>query len=434
MERLAFSIALAACAAPADDYRDPPSAYSERVLALGPVGYWRLDETIGDTLHDASALGNDGGLHAAPRMGDPGIAGTSVHFSGAAQYAELADRDEYSLVRAADDFTRDQRHASTSWGGAWQGDGGVHYYTTRDGTAWIEPYGQTGTFEQRLATTLATGDLQLRAVGPIALVAGKVRAELDGTTLRLVDGDTVLATAPLEAAAGFWYLRCQFDGTTLRARAWNAATEEPQGWLTAASAGGGAIAIRSTTATRVMIQAFRAQTLGLTIHLAARLDRAQVADEVQLAGKGDHSGFTSATDQEYQLRYKRDADGDHLKWYIFARGGGYGAGASFDDVVAERWYDIDAEFAPGDTLDAEAGVHMWVDGVALPTGPGTRYRSNPCTAADNVCWQITPAPGNAPLRLGTSDGTGFFAGNLDEVAVFPRMLDASELAQLRRPD
>ncbi|HET9988524.1 MAG TPA: hypothetical protein VFQ65_08385, partial [Kofleriaceae bacterium] len=412
MERLVLSIALAACSAAPDDYVDPPSTYAEHVLALGPVGYWRLDETTGDTLHDASALGNDGGLHAAPRLGDPGIAGTSLHFAGNAQYADIPDRDQYSLVRAWDDFARDQRYVDTSWGGAWRGDGGRHYFTTRDGTAWIEPYGQAGTYEQRLPTTLAAGDLQLRAVGPIALVAGTVRAELDGTALRLADGDTVLATGALDPAPGFWYLRFQFDGTTLRARAWSAASEEPQAWLTASSTGGGAIAIRSTTSTRVMIQAFRAQSLGLTIHLAARLDRAQVADEVQLAGKGDHSGFTSATDQEYQLRYKRDAEGDHLKWYIFDRGGGYGAGVSFDGVVTERWYDIAAEFDPGDALDASAGVRMWVDGVALPAGAGTRYRSQPCSASHDVCWSIMPEPGDASLRLGTSDGTGFFAGNL----------------------
>jgi hypothetical protein len=162
-----------------------------------------------------------------------------------------------------------------------------------------------------------------------------------------------------------------------------------------------------------------------------RLDAEPTGATEQILGKGNHSGFFSDTDQEFHLRIDRDDDGLHLKGYAFSREGGYGAGQSFE-ITPARWYEVVLEFDPGDYRDASAGVSMYVDGVALPNGAGSRYRSNPCTPGHEVCWMVDPRSGDAPLRIGTSDGTSFFAGNVDELAVFDRLLAGDEVTGLRR--
>ena len=420
------------------------------MLALQPVGYWRLDERDTSVMLDATAAANHGAYHSDPRLGDPGFDGTAAHFSGAAQYGEIPNRAEYSLTRAWDDFDRTTEFA---WGAAWTAIGSA--YSTRSGIAWIDPHGDAGTFEQGLPVRLARGNLQVLAawsdhgagLQPIALVAERVddanfvRAELRETDVALelhlvatVAGqDEELGSTALGPAIGAWYLRFEFDGTALQARAWPALADEPITWVTAVApiADAGTIAIRSANSRssahpRISLQQFRAQTLGLTVHAAVRIDPDPPALE-QILGKGDHGGFTSGTDQEFHLRY----DHQQLKGYAFNRAGGFGAGEAID-AVAERWYDVVLEFDPGDYRDSEAGVHMIVDGTVLPTGPGSHYRSNPCTEADPRCWTIEPRNGNAPLRIGTSDGESFLAGDVDEVAIFDRLVTTDELTGLRR--
>ena len=447
MKLVACALLAACTAAPEDPFAATPSAYADRVLALDPAGYWRLDETDGVTLHDASPAANHARTHSDPRLGDEGV-DRSAHFSGRAQYAQVESRDGYSLAPAWDDFARGcivtaGSCRARSWGAAWQLSS-WHYFTTGDGTAWIDPHGDPGPFEQIWPLDRGDGEVQIRARwgdGAVAVVAEReddrdfVRAELSGDTLALIetrDGrDTTLATSPLGPTAGWWYVRLQYDGAELRARAWTADADQPQTWLvaTASRAATGAVGVRSTGSIAAF-QAFRARTLGLTLHLLARLDPDQPRDTTQLLGKGDHSGFTSATAQEYHLRYVRDVDGQHLKSYAFNQSGGFGAGVSFDAVETERWYDLVVEYDPGDYLDASAGVHMFVDGVELPAGAGAKYHSKSCVE-ERICWQIDPVRTGAPLRFGTSDGTGFFAGNLDEIAVFPRLLSADERDQLR---
>jgi len=449
--RVLVLVGLASCAAPPDAPTPTPlDAYATAMLALQPVGYWRLDERDTSVMLDATSVANHGGYHSAPRLGDPGFDGTAAHFSGAAQYAEIPNRAEYSLTRAWDDFDRSTTFA---WGAAWTGRGTA--YSTIGGVASIDPHGDAGTFEQDLPVHLARGNLQVLAawddhgagLQPVALVAERVddrnfvRAELRETATALelhlvatlAGEDAELASIELGPATGAWFLRFEFDGTALQARAWPADAEQPSTWLTASAsaAAEGTIAIRSansgsTVRPLIALQDFRAQTLGLTVHAAVRLDPDPPVLE-QILGKGDHSGFTSGTDQEFHLRY----DHQRLKAYAFNRDGGFGAGQAVD-VVPEHWYDVVVEFDPGDYRDPDAGVHMIVDGTEVPTGPGTHYRSTPCTAVAPTCWTIDPRNGSAPLRIGTSDGESFFAGDVDEVAIFDRILTADELTSLRR--
>jgi hypothetical protein len=98
-----------------------------------------------------------------------------------------------------------------------------------------------------------------------------------------------------------------------------------------------------------------------------------------------------------------------------------GAGAYFQDELTQgEWIHIVACFDPGAASVQGAGVSIYKNGV-LRASPlksrGARYAS----------YDIHPAHGSAPLRLGTRDRGSYFAGGLDEVAIYPRVLSADEV-------
>jgi hypothetical protein len=62
-----------------------PAAYSDVILADGPVGYWRLDETSGTTAADLSGNGHDATYEGGPTLGVAGAiydGDTAVSFDG----------------------------------------------------------------------------------------------------------------------------------------------------------------------------------------------------------------------------------------------------------------------------------------------------------------------------------------------------------------
>lgn len=69
--------------------------YASTILADGPVRYWRMDDTSGTTMVDAT--GNlDGTYHNTPTFGEPSLLpngeGTSVRFTAAStEYADVSD-------------------------------------------------------------------------------------------------------------------------------------------------------------------------------------------------------------------------------------------------------------------------------------------------------------------------------------------------------
>ena len=116
--------------------------------------------------------------------------------------------------------------------------------------------------------------------------------------------------------------------------------------------------------------------------------------------------------------------------YIWSPDGKEGAGAYFqDDLVPGTWMHVVAVYEPGDmNSDPPAGVHIYKDGVHRcgPPSSGTLYRS----------FQILPANGGRPVRLGTRDAAvrgsaavGYLVGGLDEVAIYPRVLSADEILE-----
>jgi hypothetical protein len=139
-------------------------------------------------------------------------------------------------------------------------------------------------------------------------------------------------------------------------------------------------------------------------------------------GKGERSQY------EWGLRfYSQDASErpNRISAYIWNPSGGDGAGAYFEDSTLEpgAWIHIVACYDPGDwTTDPPAGVSIYQNGERQlgPPSSGALYRT----------FQISPARGSAPLRLGARDDPRFtLAGGLDEVAIYPRVLTADEILE-----
>jgi hypothetical protein len=165
---------------------------------------------------------------------------------------------------------------------------------------------------------------------------------------------------------------------------------------------------------------------GLTVEVWLRPDTLEFAGEtddpyVFWLGKGEPNR------QEWALRFYSAASNDRpnrISAYIFNPEGGLGAGAYFQDQpTAGEWIHVVACFDPGDADTQGAGVRIYKNGVCRlgPPSAGVLY--------NNPQWQIKPAHGAAPLRLGTRDRKSFLVGALDEVAIYPRVLSAAEVLE-----
>jgi hypothetical protein len=133
---------------------------------------------------------------------------------------------------------------------------------------------------------------------------------------------------------------------------------------------------------------------------------------VHWLGKGD----TGQYEWGFRFYSKYSSRPNRISAYIWNLGGGEGAGAYFEDELTPgKWMHVVACYDPGDMNSAGAGVSIYRDGMLRggPTlSPGALYKS----------FNIMPAHGNAPVRLGTRDRKNFFVGALDEVAIYPRVL------------
>jgi len=132
--------------------------------------------------------------------------------------------------------------------------------------------------------------------------------------------------------------------------------------------------------------------------------------------------------QEWGLRFYNKQSGrpNRISAYIWNLSGGLGSGAYVQERLKPgEWIYVVACYAPGDMNDPRAGVSLYKNGVlrggpeAKPPQPGALYRQ----------YNITPAHGKAPLRLGTRDRKSFLQGALDEVAIYPRVLSADEIKE-----
>jgi hypothetical protein len=168
---------------------------------------------------------------------------------------------------------------------------------------------------------------------------------------------------------------------------------------------------------------------GLTIEVWVRPDLLTFTGETDDAnpyihwlGKGEPNRY------EWALRfYSQDARDrpNRISAYLFNPEGGLGAGAYFQDALtAGEWIHVVGCFDPGDAdSTGQSGVRIYKNGMLRlgPPSPGTLY--------NNPNWQIRPARGAAPLRLGTRDLKSFLTGGLDEVAIYPRVLTPAEILE-----
>jgi len=79
------------------------SPYSQHVISLRPVGYWRLGETNAPTAFDSSGHANNGIYHGSPAFGEPGAirndANTAIGLNGRS-IVEIPNSSVFSIGAA----------------------------------------------------------------------------------------------------------------------------------------------------------------------------------------------------------------------------------------------------------------------------------------------------------------------------------------------
>lgn len=154
-------------------------------------------------------------------------------------------------------------------------------------------------------------------------------------------------------------------------------------------------------------------------------------DDLEFTGGEGEDGYIhwlgkgEAGRQEWALRFypKKSSRPNRISAYIFNPGPGLGSGAYVEEHLKPgKWIHIVATFDPGDKSNPKAGVSIYKDGklaLSPAKSPGALYKA----------YDVVPARGSAPLRIGTRDNKTFFTGAIDEVAIYPRVLTAREIAE-----
>jgi len=134
-------------------------------------------------------------------------------------------------------------------------------------------------------------------------------------------------------------------------------------------------------------------------------------------------GKGQGKEMEWGFRFysKHSTRPNRISAYVWNADGGLGAGAYFQDKLkVGEWIHIVATFDACTPDNPNAGVSIYKNGElrgSPATSPGALYSS----------YSIKPQAGSAPVRLGTRDLGSFLTGGLDEVAIYPRKLTASEI-------
>jgi len=136
---------------------------------------------------------------------------------------------------------------------------------------------------------------------------------------------------------------------------------------------------------------------------------------VHWAGKGE-TGQHEYVLRMYSLNNSANRP-NRISGYAFNPDGGLGSGSYFQDSLqAGRWIHvavvINAHIRPGDPL--KQTVSIFKNGVLRKTTSLSQF-------------QVTPRPGNAPLRLGTRDLRSFFKGALGKFALYGYPLSEAQL-------
>ena len=482
-----------------------PGDYFNQVMLKKPVGYWRLGETSGSTMLDSSGFGRHGAYEGFYALGAGGAlardTNRAVYFPSFAGYPQTYPNSRGTVSgshRALSlnqdfDFYSHPQNASTAstWGAAPDGQSWTcdstcsgNFYGRGPSGAYINPGPSPATYQQTRPTTLTNGEMQIRVswtkhpvggpVAPVALVAryidsaNYVAAQLveDQSTnvlrLQIVEVFNGVTNVRDNETVGtyslgvWWMVRFRFDGTQLKARAWNEGLTQPASWQAEATIGApstGRVAIRSSnqfsnSRPRVYFTDFWVQQAGFTTSLFIWAESSQYSDKVYPFGKSHHEDAAFADSHEYYWRYETNTR--KLKPYIFNSDGGKGAGVDLTQdvgsLVPGRWHHAVVTFDNGDWRDPTASVEGFLNGRHVGLFDQHLYRNiagciTPCNSdykctntigEEQNCWLITPRRGNQALKIGSVGGSGDvgFNGVIDEVAVFDRVLSSSEIREL----
>lgn len=161
---------------------------------------------------------------------------------------------------------------------------------------------------------------------------------------------------------------------------------------------------------------------GLTVEVWLRPDELQFPGEntdpgnayIHWLGKGEKGAYEWGL-RFYNAQARRPS---RISAYIWNLEGKEGAGAYFEDkLIPHQWIYIAATF--DDPHQPNARVQIFKNGEP------SRHNSSPGALYQG--YRIGSLRGHAPVRLGTRDLRGFLTGGLDEVAIYPRVLDPAEI-------
>lgn len=129
------------------------------------------------------------------------------------------------------------------------------------------------------------------------------------------------------------------------------------------------------------------------------------------------AGKSEDNNHEYTFRQYNSSNAEgrnnRLSFYVFNLHGGLGTGSYVQEpIVIGEWVHLVG-------VVNKTHTQLWKNGVLKDADLLSDY-------------DIVPGNGNAPLRLGTSDGDSYFRGAMDEVRIYNRALTPQEIRALYR--
>jgi len=153
--------------------------------------------------------------------------------------------------------------------------------------------------------------------------------------------------------------------------------------------------------------------------------RTEGSGYVYWMGKGEPSRYEWAARMYSYTNREKPPRPNRFSFYLFNPDGGLGEGSYTQAPIrAGEWIQITAWANRRETAIYRNGEYVRCDEYNGPAGHG-------CQAHEE---RIHPAPGNAPLRLGTRDRNSFFQGGLAQVRIWNRALGPEEIQKVFHGD
>jgi hypothetical protein len=148
-----------------------------------------------------------------------------------------------------------------------------------------------------------------------------------------------------------------------------------------------------------------------------QFDHEEGSGYVYWLGKGDHGEYEYAMRMYSLANTETPPRPNRISGYAFNPAGGLGSGSFFQDhVVPHKWIHV--------VLVINTITTSW----QFPTGYVTIYKNGVArktTALDQ--FNVVPAAGNAPFRVGTLNLQSYFAGSIGKVALYDYELSGEQI-------